>query len=286
MDAEKKQKLLEAVKQRDGRIEELSSQLEARSNLIRMIVHDLKGPLGSIMANLDLLLSRKLLEKEREILETALQGGSNLLNMINTLLEIGRMERGVLELNLSVIKPEEMLKAIVSNMKSLSSEKNIALVTDCRSRISSLAVDAGLLERLLMNLVMNAIKYTRAGGTITLKTEDGGGDDEVRIAVSDTGIGIPEEFHETIFDLYAQCRIPGERRQDRRGGEGSKPHAGAGGPGRDRRRMSNVGIGLAFCKLAAEQHGGRIWVESEAGKGSTFIVSLPTNLVPSGSGLV
>ncbi|MBI4632642.1 MAG: HAMP domain-containing histidine kinase [Deltaproteobacteria bacterium] len=276
----------ETINEKDRRIEILTRQLESRTELTRMIVHDLKGPLGSIMANLDLLISGRLGREEREILETALQGGNDLLNIINTLLEIGKMERGKLELNLSVINLSGMFEAAVSKLKSLASQKNIALEIDCRSKTSSIAVDASLIERILFNLVLNAVKYTREGGTITLRTEDGRSKDTVLIAVSDTGIGIPKEFQETIFDLYTQLRLPGERKRDRQACESKGVNEGAGVTGSDRRRMVNVGLGLAFCKLAAKQHGGSIWVESEMGKGSTFFVSLPTNLIPSGSGLI
>lgn len=276
----------EVIKQKDCQIETLARQLESRAELTRMIVHDLKGPLGTIMANMDLLMSGKLGREEQEILDTAMQGCSDLLNIINTLLEIGKMEREKLELNLSVINLAGMFKAAAAKLKALSAQKNIALEIDCRSKIPSVAADAMLLERIIYNLVMNAVKYTREGGTITLRTEDGRSKGTVVLAVSDTGIGIPREFRETIFDLYTQLRLPGARSQDKQGCESGGMNKCAGGIGRDRRRMVNVGIGLAFCKLAAEQHGGSIWVESELGKGSTFFVSLPTNLIPSGSGLI
>jgi len=285
MDGKKKEDLLAIIKEKDGRIEELTRQMESRTELTRMIVHDLKGPLASIFANLDLLMSGKLDREKRDILETAIQGSSDLLNIINNLLEIGRMEKGKLELNLSVINLEGMLKASVEQLKSLSSQKNIALEIDCRSKIASVAADATLIERMMYNLIMNAIKYTREGGKITLITEDGRSKNTVLIKVSDTGIGIPKEFHETVFNLYTQVRLPGERGHDRQGRDSGATNKSASGIGRDKRKMTTVGIGLAFCKLAAEQHGGRIGVVSKVGKGSTFFISLPTNLIPSGSDL-
>ena len=284
--AEEKAELLEAIEQKDCQIETMTMRLESSTDLTRMIIHDLKGPLASIMANLDLLMSPEIGREEREILETAIQGGNDLLNIINTLLEIGKMERGKLELNLSIINLAELFKATVAKLKSLASQKNLALEMDCRSKISSVAADASLIERIIFNLVMNAIKYTREGGMIILMTRDGSTKDTVLIAVSDTGVGIPRKFHETIFDLYTQFRLPGERSADKQDCGAGAVEEGAAGIGRERRRMANVGIGLAFCKLASEQHGGSIWVESELGKGSTFFVSLPTNLIPSGSGLI
>ena len=283
---EEKAGLLEAIKQKDCQIETMTRRLESSADLTRMIVHDLKGPLASILANLDLLMSSKTGRVEREILETAIQGGNDLLNIINTLLEISKMERGNFELNLSVIDLKEMFKATVGKMRSLVSQKNLTLGIDCRSKISSVAADASLIERIIFNLVMNAIKYTREGGTITLMTMDGITKDMVSLAVSDTGIGIPREHHEIIFALYTQLPLPGERSADKRDCGAGVVDKGAAGIGRERRRMASVGIGLAFCKLAAEQHGGSIRVESELGKGSTFFVSLPTNLIPSGSGLI
>lgn len=274
------------IKQMDCRIETLTRQLESSTQLTRMIVHDLKGPLGSVMANLDLLMYGKLGREERAILETAIQGGNDLLNIINTLLEIGKMEKGKLELNLSVINLEGMFKAATGKLKALSSQKNIVLEIDCRSKISSVAADATLIERIIYNLVTNAVKYTREGGTVTLRTENGRSKETVLLAVSDTGIGIPREFHETIFDLYTQLPLSGERTADKQDCDEGAVDKIPAGIGRERRRMANVGIGLAFCKLAAGQHGGNIWVESEMGKGSTFFVALPTNLIPSGSGLI
>ena len=278
--------LLEAIKQKDCQIVTLTRRLESSAELMRMIVHDLKGPLASIMANLDLLMSPEISRVQREILETAIQGGNDLLNIINTLLEIGKMERGKFELNLSVIDLSGIFKATIGKMKSLTSQKNLSLEMDCRSKISSVAADAMLIERIIFNLVTNAIKYTREGGKITLMTKDGITKDTVILAVSDTGIGIPRQFHEAIFDLYTQISPPGERRADRQHCEAGAVDKSAAGIGLKRRRMASVGIGLAFCKLAAEQHGGSIWVESKAGKGSTFFISLPTKLIPSGSGLI
>ena len=284
--AEEKAELLEAIKQKDCQIETMTMRLESSTDLTRMIIHDLKGPLASVMANLDLLMSPEIGREEREILETAIQGGNDLLNIINTLLEIGKMERGKLELNLSIINLAELFKATVAKLKSLASQKNLALEMDCRSKISSVAADASLIERIIFNLVMNAIKYTREGGTIILMTRDGSTKDTVLLAVSDTGVGIPRKFHQTIFDLYTQFRLPGERHADKQDCGAGAVNKGVAGTGHERRRMASVGIGLAFCKLAAEQHGGSIGVESELGKGSTFFVSLPTNLIPSGSGLI
>jgi signal transduction histidine kinase len=246
----------------------LNGLLERKTTMVRMMVHDMKGPLSSIMANLDLLSMNRLNAQEKECVETALIGCQDLLHMIQNLLEIGKMEQGKIELNLSVVNLGEFFGEVVKKMTTLSEQKGIRLRIDCRSTIRSLSVDARLLERIFSNLVLNALAYSPDAGEITLFSEDGVEQGKVRLAVSDQGVGIPPEFQETIFDPYRQV----DCRQSMR-------NRGLNNPG-------GVGLGLAFCRLAAEQHGGRIWVRSTPGQGSTFFVELPTDLIPFGSGLM
>jgi signal transduction histidine kinase len=249
-------------------IASLERLLEQKTTLVRMMVHDMKGPLSGIMANLDLLAKNRLRNQEQECVETALMGCQDLFHMIQNLLEIGKMERGQIELNLSIVNPEELFGEVVKKMAILSAQKRVRLRIDCRSTIRSLPADANLLERILSNLVLNALTYSAPEGEIILSTADGAEKGKIRFAVADTGIGIPEEFQDTIFDLYAQVDCwQGMKNR------GMKP------PG-------SVGLGLAFCRLAAEQHGGKIWVRSTPGRGSTFFVELPTDLTPFGSGLM
>jgi signal transduction histidine kinase len=249
-------------------IASLKRLLERKTILVRMMIHDMKGPLSSIMANLDLLTMNRLKDQEKECVQTALLGCQDLFQMIQNLLEIGKMERGKIELNLSIVQLDEFFCDIVKKMTTLSEKKGIQLRIDCRSRIRSLPVDANLLERILSNLVLNALKYSSPEGEITLSTEDGVEMGKIRLAVSDQGIGIPLELQELIFDPYSQvdCR--------------------RGMRNRGMKNEGSVGLGLAFCRLAAEQHGGKIWVRSIPGQGSTFFVELPTDLTPFGSGLM
>jgi signal transduction histidine kinase len=220
------------------------------------------------MANLDLLSMNRLKDQEKECLQTALMGCQDLFHMVQNLLEIGKMERGQIELNLSVVHLPEFLNDIVRKMATLSEQKGVKLRIDCHSTIRSLPVDANLLERILANLVLNALKYSLPAGEITLSAEDGVEGGKIVLAVSDQGIGIPSEFQEIIFDPYSQVNC--------RRGIGTRVIKDEG----------SVGLGLAFCRLAAEQHGGKIWVRSSPGQGSTFFVELPTDLTPFGSGLM
>lgn len=249
-------------------IASLNRLLERKATLVRMMIHDMKGPLSSIMANLDLLTMNRLKDQEKECVQTALMGCQDLFHMIQNLLEIGKMEREKIELNLSVVQLEELFSDIVKKMTTLSEQKGIRLRIDCRSKIRSLPVDANLLERILFNLVLNALTYSSPEGEITLSTEDGAEMGKILLAVSDQGIGIPLEFQEIIFDPYSQV------------------DCWRGMINRGMKNAGSVGLGLAFCRLAAEQHGGRIWVRSTPGQGSTFFVELPTDLTPFGSGLM
>ncbi|MHB8770877.1 MAG: sensor histidine kinase [Syntrophales bacterium] len=249
-------------------IASLQRLLERKTMLVRMMVHDMKGPLSSIMANLDLLEKNRLKAPEREYVETALMGCQDLFHMVQNLLEIGKMEQGQVELNLSIVDPEELFREVVKKMTTLSEQKGIRLRIDCRSTVHSLPVDAHLLERIIHNLVLNALAYSPPEAEVVLSTLDGTAGRKIRLAVSDTGIGIPLEYQQTIFDLYAQ--VESWRGMRNQGG----------------RAPGSVGLGLAFCRLATEQHGGKIWVESTPGKGSTFFVELPTDLTPYGSGLM
>lgn len=254
-------------RQRDE-IASLETLLERKTTLVRMMVHDMKGPLSSIMANLDLLDKNRLKSEEHECVETALMGCRDLFHLIQNLLDIGKMEHGQIELNLSIVDPVELFSKVVTMMTTLSVQKGVRLRIDCRSTIRTLPVDAHLLERVIYNLVLNALTYSSPGGDIILSTADGVEKGKVWLAVSDSGIGIPREFQDAIFDVYAQ--VDSWQRMKNRG----------------IKTPGSVGLGLAFCRLAAEQHGGRIWVQSAPGQGSTFFVELPTDLTPFGSGLM
>lgn len=264
----KRQELLDIIVEQREEIASLERLLGRKATLVRMMVHDLKGPLSGIMANLDLLGKNRLTPQEHECVETALMGCQDLFHMIQNLLEIGKMEQGQIELNLSVVNPEELFQEVVKKMTTLSLQKGVRLRIDCRSTVRALPVDAHLLERIIYNLVLNALTYSSPEGEVILSTADGMEKEKIRLAVSDSGIGIPPEFQDAIFDVYAQV----DSWQGRK-------NRGIETPG-------SVGLGLAFCRMAAEQHGGKIWVQSVPGQGSTFIVELPTDLTPFGSGLM
>lgn len=241
-----------------------------------MVIHDMKGPLAVVMANLDLLRTRRLSRSDRALLGIASRECETLHRMIQDLLETARMKRGETELNLSMVELGGFLCAFCEKVAPMAAERSIRMELRHECTAGPIALDEHLLERMLFNLVLNALRHTGMNGRIVVGTEDGDGKNTVKLYVSDNGPGIPEKDREKIFDLYHRGETPDGKREEDAGMEGRTGRS---------RYESGSGIGLAFCRLAAERHGGRIGVESAPGTGSTFVLHLPTGLVPSGSGL-
>lgn len=221
-----------------------------RDDLIHMIVHDLRTPLTSIIGGLQTVVDTEYdCEITQEFVPMAISGANTLLEMVNTLLDVNKMESGQMMLELADIDFGETVRVALEQVEGLAREHedkvDTALADDC----PTIRADAEKLRRVLINLVGNAVKFTPDGGTITV----GSSCDEAGLTfwVQDTGPGIPPEYRERIFEKFGQVD-----------GEG-------------RHRKNSTGLGLTFCKLVAEAHGGRIWVESEQGRGSTFYVFIP-----------
>jgi signal transduction histidine kinase len=215
-----------------------------------MIVHDLRTPLTSFLSGLQVVpLVGDLNDKQNECLDIATQGGESLLGMINELLDISKIEDGSLQLSRKDVDLCQLAEAAIAQVEHLLHQKNLTLQREFKLGFSNLFIDEEKLVRVLVNLLGNAIKFTPQRGTITMRVQS----DETGATVStiDTGEGIPPEYFERIFEKFGQV-------ETRKSG----------------RKMS-TGLGLTFCKMVVEKHGGRIWVESEPGKGSTFSFHLP-----------
>jgi two-component system sensor histidine kinase KdpD len=233
------------------RNEELLVLEQVRDDLINMIIHDLKGPLGEVMANLDLLSYVQLESQDRECLDTAIQGSESLLRMILNLLDVRRMEEGKLQLHCETFEVAECIEGTVKKLKTLIKQKEIEIKVVIDEKVSTWIADRSLIERVLNNLLINAIEYCYRGGKVEIISRYHHEEKQLRVEVNDNGKGIPKEFHQKIFERFTQV--------DRGGAK----------------RKHSTGLGLTFCKMAIEAHQGKIWVESEAGKGSTFIFLLP-----------
>ena len=219
-----------------------------QDNLVHMIVHDMKSPLTGIYDFLHLLnIKSTLSDKNTEYLQSAMASIKELIEMFSALRDVSRIEEGQMTLKKTSC---DLLKVIDSGLKSLGElTKKQTIIYDPPEMPVMAMCDPDVTSRIVVNLVANAIKFTPKNGTIRIAGSDEG--TLVKITVSDTGYGIPTEYHTKIFEKFWQVEeIEGEKKY-------------------------STGLGLAFCKLAVETHGGQIGVDSEVGKGSTFWFTLP-----------
>jgi signal transduction histidine kinase len=251
--AEDYRKAKDAAEENYKRLQELES---LRDSLVHMLIHDMRTPLTSFSSGLQILEGMgDLSDVQRECLTIALNGAESLLGMVNDLLDVSKMEAGLLELKLDETDPASLVNGAICQVAHTAQLKRISLGQDLASALPSLHADTAKLERVLVNLLGNAVQYTPQGGTVTISVLRG---EDVKqmpgtlvFAVADTGRGIPEEAFEKIFEKFGQL----EQRE-------------AGSP-------ASTGLGLTFCKMAVEAHGGKIWVESELGQGSRFSFVIP-----------
>ena len=213
------------------------------------ITHDLRGPLSAIMGYLD-LLKRQLKDgpaKAVEYVSFAREAGVRLTQMVSDILDVVRFEQGKIDLEIQGIPVEDMFHRLQNIFGVTANQKNVTLKLAVSQRGMIASGDPKLLERVLDNLVGNAIKFTPTGGTIAVSAKR----DSKRITfeVSDTGRGIPKEAQSRIFDKFQQVR-PGDR-------------------------SAGYGLGLAVAKFIVEAHKGEIRVESEVGQGSRFTFWVP-----------
>ncbi|HIF22574.1 MAG TPA: PAS domain S-box protein [Gemmatimonadetes bacterium] len=243
------EELRQAHDQRNAQYEQLKELEVLKDSLTHMLVHDMRTPLTGIITSLQLLQMDvgALGEDSEEDMTRALRSATLLAQMINGVLDVNKMEAGEMKLN---IRPNDLVKASRAALDSLgavTTDRDVAVEaegevwTDC---------DETLLKRVVTNLVANALRFTPADGSVRFgvgRSEDG----SARVEVRDTGEGIPAEYHERIFEKFGQ--VAGTEDQVNR----------------------STGLGLTFCKLAVEAHGGRIGVASQVDEGSTFWFELP-----------
>jgi signal transduction histidine kinase len=231
--------------------EDLRRSESARDDLTRMIVHDMRTPLTSVLGGLQTVAAGGLSEdEERELLANARQDSEELLQMVNSLLDISRMESGEMELSLAEFPLGEVAQEAVDRAAGLAAAKSLQLSLDALAEPLTVLADRSAISRVLGNLLGNAIKFVPQGGEVrvSVASEDDGG---AVVTVANNGPGIPPELHERIFDKFFRAEVA------------------------DRAPAHSTGLGLAFCKLAVEAHGGRIWVTGDPGEGAQFHFSIP-----------
>jgi K+-sensing histidine kinase KdpD len=242
-------RLYESLRTQHKRLQELE---QLRDDLTHMIVHDLRSPLTGILGSLQTVESGVVGEVPAgaaELNQLALRSARTLLGLVNNLLDISKLESGKMPLDLAATRPEALIGEAVSQVEPLVRERGLSLTLELPQELPAVLADADLIVRVLVNLLGNAIKFTSRGGGVAVGAVARG--NTVAFHVRDTGEGIPPEFQATIFEKFGQVRN-----------------------GRSARKYS-TGLGLTFCKMAVEAHGGQIGVESLLGKGSTFTVTLP-----------
>jgi PAS domain S-box-containing protein len=237
-------------------IEALYEQLRGldrlKNDLTHMIIHDLRTPLTSLLGGMQSMeLLGELNADQREMLSVSISGGQTLLGMINDLLDISKLEDGSLKLDCADLRAADVAERALNQVAGLANTQQLSLVREIDPGVPPLHADGDKLVRTLVNLLGNAIKFTPAGGSVTLAVRRDEAERAVLFQIRDTGEGIPREAFQRIFEKFGQV-------ESRKAG----------------RKMS-TGLGLTFCKMVTEAHGGRIWVESELGRGSTFSFTVP-----------
>jgi two-component system sensor histidine kinase/response regulator len=224
-------------------------RLQAQKELLTaLLVHDLKNPLSSVMANSEFVLDSTAPGDHRDALADVLSSAETMHRMVMNLLDISRAEDGALTAALEEIDIAALLSTLELQARHRLVARRQRLELKSPAGPQRIWADAALLTRVLQNLLDNSMKYTPSGGTLGIETETEG--TTFRIQVCDTGRGIPPEQRERIFEKYGQV-------------EG---HA---------IERSSLGLGLVSCRLAIAAHGGKIWVEDNSPSGSKFVVELP-----------
>ena len=242
---------LEEAYEKERRLrQELQVEVQRRVEFTRALVHELKTPLTPIMSSSDLLVSGLKEEPWLSVAQNIQRGAINLNKRIGELLDLARGEIGMLRLNPKRVDFLKQLQNVGSEMSVVASINGQLLKVELPETLSQPWADSDRLLQITQNLLVNATKFTPEGGTITLRAKEENG--SIVVEVQDTGYGIPEEEQRRLFRPY---------------------HRQTG----DREHLSGLGLGLALCKNLVQLHGGRIWVRSQEGKGSTFSFSIPIN---------
>jgi PAS domain S-box-containing protein len=222
-----------------------------RDDLIAMVYHDLRSPLANVVSSLDVL--KNMLtdvddESSRSILKIAQRSTERIQRLTNSLLDVNRLNSGQPVQPQGPINLPELVRDAVEAVDLVLASKNQEMKISLPEELPAVVVDADMIRRVLINLLENSVKYTPSGGSIQVGARAIG--DWVEVWVEDNGRGIPLSEQPNIFDKFSRVRNPDDNSQ-------------------------GLGLGLTFCRLAVEGHGGRIWVDSGPGKGSKFSFTLP-----------
>ena len=239
-----------------GELEETNRKLieldKLKSRFFANVSHEMRTPLTLLLSPLEMLAKRYaglFDQNTQEMLQTMQNNGMRLLKLINDLLELIRLESGRLEIKKEPLLVAEFVNGLASAVKQMAVTKQVALITHVDAELGTILADRDKLEKIVLNLLFNSLKFTPASGRVWLRVEKK--EDYFILSVKDTGIGITEKSLPFVFDRFWQ--------ED----------------GSSKRKFQGVGIGLALVKELTETMGGLVTVESQLGKGTTFTVRLP-----------
>jgi len=235
---------------------DLKALERSKDSLTQMIVHDLNNPLAVISGNIQLLeveLRDIISGDQKKSCHMTLSIVKAMENMISDLLDISKMEEGKINLRYEEIKLDSLLNEITDGLGVLAQQEEKGIAVRIPPEPVALYADRGILKRIISNLIGNALKFTPSGSMVEISARYNNDAKEIMISVKDQGQGIPKEYLQRVFEKFVQVESAQVREK------------------------TGKGLGLTFCKMAVEAHKGRIWVESELGKGSTFYLALPTD---------
>ncbi|MBP7688325.1 MAG: PAS domain S-box protein, partial [Thermoflexales bacterium] len=229
-------------------VSEERSLSDLREDLTSTMVHDLRNPLTVIQSALELLEMDA--GSQPQVLPIMRQGLQRMLNLVTSILDVNRLESGQMPLEREPTLLTSFVDEALAVQKVLADEKDLRLHNDLNGALPPVTIDTELISRVLQNLIGNAIKFTPSGGDIRVSAHQDAADARrVVVSVSDTGPGLPAEVQSRLFQKFVR----------------------GAGPGR------GSGLGLAFCRLAIEAHGGRIWADSAPEQGTAFHFTLPVS---------
>jgi signal transduction histidine kinase len=222
-----------------------------RDDLTNTMVHDLRNPLTVIQSSLDLLTMDspdKASESQQQVLEVMQHGTQRMLNLVTAILDVNRLESGQMPLDREPVLLSMLVADVLAMQTVLADEKQLQLINEVATDLPPVSIDVELVRRVFQNVIGNAIKFTPPDGTVRVSAQIDPSDERMLAAcVCDTGPGVPLDLQPRLFQKFVTGRSFGR----------------------------GTGLGLAFCRLVLEAHGGRIWLENGAGTGAVFKFTLP-----------
>jgi signal transduction histidine kinase len=232
--------------------EHIDLLLRESNDLAAMLVHDLQGPLGNIITGLEMAQTacdEEDLASARSMFETALHSSYQLRTLVASVLDISRLEMGQPLPPRKPVSARQLAEFALSLVEPAFGMRGVTPLLEIDPGLPAVLANEGMLQRVLLNLLDNALKASRSGQTIVVRAEHDSTRPYITFTVSDQGSGIPEEFHQQVFEKFQRVNADNTSK--------------------------GLGLGLAFCRLAITAHGGDIWVEDNPGGGASFVFTLP-----------